>query len=49
MEDSVDGTGTLVFELHEYTSQDYSTKVTAYPREFNFNDPIFLEVRELSK
>ena len=42
--DSVDGTGTLVFQLDAYHADDYTEKVEEYPMELNINDPIHIEV-----
>ena len=45
--DSVKGTGTLVFQLNEYTTEDYDTKVDKYPRNLQFYDLLYMEVRKV--
>ena len=48
-DDSVDGTGTLVFQLNAYEADDYAKKVEEYPMELNINDPLYIEVCSLNK
>ena len=48
-DDSVDGTGTLVFQLNAYEADDYAKKVAEYPMELNINDPLYIEVCSLNK
>ena len=43
-DDSVDGTGTLVFQLNAYEADDYAKKVEAYPMTLNIDDPLYIEV-----
>ena len=47
--DNVTGTGTLAFQIQEYTTEDYFEKVCKYRRKSDFNDLLYIEVCKLSK